>query len=284
MQYSNSTPEYVSFFEMTKDQIEEGMRRDIKGFLAWLTKNYLYRQAYVNGIQASKANPNANYQTIQNNAFELHFYAGYGVLKLQILNDLTLWHIPSEWSIFDVFNKWDVQHYSVDQAIRYCGAMHELAMTVLPNATANNKVCLCQSGACDPARFFMKRYDGQMSILNPENLICTLHGGLYMCDACKDHLVLEAPSVSLPSGINPKAERSKMSNSLRFSVMQRDNFACKACGRTYREDGVKLHVDHIHPVSKGGKTELPNLHTLCSDCDLGKSAKLVPEMETWNDK
>ena len=36
---------------------------------------------------------------------------------------------------------------------------------------------------------------------------------------------------------------------------------------------VKLHVDHIKPVSKGGKTELSNLRTLCERCNLGKSDK-----------
>ena len=36
------------------------------------------------------------------------------------------------------------------------------------------------------------------------------------------------------------------------------------------EGGGKLHVDHIKPVSKGGKTVRDNLRTLCEDCNLGK--------------
>ena len=66
-------------------------------------------------------------------------------------------------------------------------------------------------------------------------------------------------------------ERAKMNASLRYKVLQRDGFRCKICGASER-DGVKLHVDHIVPVSKGGKTEMNNLRTLCDRCNLGKGA------------
>lgn len=69
-----------------------------------------------------------------------------------------------------------------------------------------------------------------------------------------------------------KEERAKMSNSLRYDILKRDNCTCQMCGATL-QDGVKLHVDHIIPVSKGGKTEWGNLRTLCDRCNLGKSNK-----------
>ena len=70
-----------------------------------------------------------------------------------------------------------------------------------------------------------------------------------------------------------KMERLKMSDSLRYDVMMRDGFKCVICGATV-EDGAKLHVDHIIPISKGGKTKLDNLRTLCDRCNLGKSDKI----------
>ena len=70
-----------------------------------------------------------------------------------------------------------------------------------------------------------------------------------------------------------KQERSKMSNSLRYDVLKRDNFKCCVCGYGSL-DNVKLHVDHIIPVSRGGKTKLDNLQTLCDRCNLGKSDKV----------
>ncbi len=70
-----------------------------------------------------------------------------------------------------------------------------------------------------------------------------------------------------------KAERSKMTDSLRYDILRRDHFRCQICGAT-AQDGVKLHVDHIIPVSKGGKTEKSNLRTLCDKCNLGKRDKI----------
>ena len=70
-----------------------------------------------------------------------------------------------------------------------------------------------------------------------------------------------------------KAERAKMTPSIRYRVLSRDGFRCQICGAR-QEDGVQLHVDHIIPVSKGGKTEMQNLRTLCDLCNLGKGDRL----------
>ena len=59
---------------------------------------------------------------------------------------------------------------------------------------------------------------------------------------------------------------------LRLKVLQRDNFCCVYCGKspaTHR--GTVLHIDHIKPFSKGGKTSLENLQILCQKCNWGKS-------------
>ena len=70
----------------------------------------------------------------------------------------------------------------------------------------------------------------------------------------------------------PQYERALMTDELRYLVFKRDGFRCKICGHG-QEDGVKLHVDHIRPVSKGGRTVMSNLRTLCSACNLGKRDK-----------
>lgn len=78
---------------------------------------------------------------------------------------------------------------------------------------------------------------------------------------------------------NAEYERSRMNNSIRYDILKRDHFRCVLCGRS-AEDGVKLHVDHIIPVSKGGKTEYLNLRTLCDACNLGKKDKY--DVNGWN--
>lgn len=59
---------------------------------------------------------------------------------------------------------------------------------------------------------------------------------------------------------------------LRFRVLKRDNFTCRACGANPpAKPGLQLHVDHIVSWSKGGETIEDNLQTLCEACNLGKS-------------
>lgn len=70
-------------------------------------------------------------------------------------------------------------------------------------------------------------------------------------------------------------QRKIMTDSLRYDIMKRDGFRCVLCGRT-PNDGIKLHVDHIIPVSRGGKTEYSNLRTLCNTCNMGKRDKYDP--------
>jgi hypothetical protein len=71
-------------------------------------------------------------------------------------------------------------------------------------------------------------------------------------------------------------ERGRVASGLRFDVFARDDFRCRYCGRS-ADDGAILHADHVVPESKGGPTTLENLVTACIDCNLGKSAKDLPE-------
>lgn len=68
-------------------------------------------------------------------------------------------------------------------------------------------------------------------------------------------------------------QRRLVNDGVRYDVMMRDGFRCVLCGAT-QADGVKLHVDHIIPLSKGGTSEMSNLRTLCERCNIGKSDKL----------
>lgn len=66
-------------------------------------------------------------------------------------------------------------------------------------------------------------------------------------------------------------KRKSISKSLRFEIFKRDGFTCQYCGS--HPPKIILHVDHIHPVSKGGLNDMDNLITSCAPCNLGKSAK-----------
>lgn len=69
--------------------------------------------------------------------------------------------------------------------------------------------------------------------------------------------------------VQAKKRRKQISTRTRFEVFKRDNFCCAYCGRT--PPNVLLVVDHVHPVSKGGTSEMDNLITSCVECNQGKS-------------
>lgn len=74
-----------------------------------------------------------------------------------------------------------------------------------------------------------------------------------------------------PRGAGQSGRRSP-NHRLRFIVMRRDSFSCKACGASpAKQPGVELQVDHIVSWAKGGVTVEENLQTLCSKCNVGKN-------------
>lgn len=64
-----------------------------------------------------------------------------------------------------------------------------------------------------------------------------------------------------------------ISTRLRFSILHRDDFRCRYCGRGSNQ--IDLHVDHVHPKSKGGSDDPSNLVTACKECNLGKGVTIL---------
>lgn len=69
---------------------------------------------------------------------------------------------------------------------------------------------------------------------------------------------------------NQANQRKLMTQEMRNRIKERDNYTCQICGK-YMPDEVGLHIDHIIPISKGGKTVEQNLQVLCDKCNLRKS-------------
>ena len=70
-------------------------------------------------------------------------------------------------------------------------------------------------------------------------------------------------------------KRTELSPSKRMNIFVRDRFTCQFCGRSAPD--VPLEVDHICPVSHGGKNDYHNLVTICRDCNAGKGDKISKE-------
>lgn len=69
----------------------------------------------------------------------------------------------------------------------------------------------------------------------------------------------------------------------RSEILERNGFTCQQCGAGpgdfdpyYPDRKVRLHVDHIIPVTQGGTDDPSNLRTLCSACNQGRSNIQMP--------
>jgi hypothetical protein len=58
----------------------------------------------------------------------------------------------------------------------------------------------------------------------------------------------------------------------RKRILARDRHRCVKCGA-----GIRLSIDHVVPVSKGGTNDDANLQTLCKKCNCKKGNRLEPQ-------
>ena len=67
-----------------------------------------------------------------------------------------------------------------------------------------------------------------------------------------------------------------MTSALREKIKQRDNYTCKICNLSTRQErNLLLEIDHIIPLSRGGVTSESNLQTLCWKCNRSKGSKIL---------
>lgn len=57
----------------------------------------------------------------------------------------------------------------------------------------------------------------------------------------------------------------------RTAILKRWNYACAYCG------AHATHLDHVHPLSKGGADAEHNIVPACATCNLSKGAKTLAE-------
>lgn len=76
---------------------------------------------------------------------------------------------------------------------------------------------------------------------------------------------------------------------LRNEILERNGYTCQLCGAGPGDSDpfnpnrrVRLHVDHVVPLSQGGSADRSNLRVLCSACNLGRSNIEAPSESARN--
>lgn len=71
-------------------------------------------------------------------------------------------------------------------------------------------------------------------------------------------------------------QRALVTSKLREMIKERDNYQCRSCSiGIVDEPNLLLEIDHKIPLSKGGKTTINNLQTLCWKCNRAKGSKIL---------
>jgi len=100
-------------------------------------------------------------------------------------------------------------------------------------------------------------------------------------DAAIEQKESAAPIRAASAEPSPRSEEDvrRVRLGLHYQVLSRDRFRCVLCGNSPELDPLcRLHVEHIFPFSRGGRTVIENLRTLCEPCNLGKGDR-VESME-----
>jgi HNH endonuclease/Homing endonuclease associated repeat len=162
---------------------------------------------------------------------------------------------------------------SWNQALLVAGLSISNRVDISDKELFENILCLWQYYGCQPRRSQLSRLPSTIS-QSPYNRRFgswteTLKAFVEYANSTELELIEKASTETVQS--SPTTGRDP-SLRLRWQILKRDRFTCCSCGASPALTlGVELHVDHIIPWSKGGKTIIENLQTLCSHCNLGKS-------------
>jgi 5-methylcytosine-specific restriction endonuclease McrA len=76
---------------------------------------------------------------------------------------------------------------------------------------------------------------------------------------------------------------------LRAEILERNGYTCQLCGSGAGDRDpfnpsrkVRLHIDHIIPISQGGTDAKDNLRVLCSSCNQGRANIRTPTEDARN--
>ena len=73
-----------------------------------------------------------------------------------------------------------------------------------------------------------------------------------------------------------KAKRRDLTPAQWSTIVKAHDDLCHYC------DAPAKHLDHVHPISRGGQHTASNVVPACTPCNLSKGSKLISEWVAWN--
>lgn len=129
------------------------------------------------------------------------------------------------------------------------------------------------AGISEYARRIRELRDEEGYQIMSHNDRAELKPGQYILETTKRNTVVSR-------NINPQ---------LRNEILERNGYTCQRCGAGAGDADpynpgrkIRLHIDHIKPISQGGTDTKSNLRVLCSACNQGKSNVQPPSETTLN--
>lgn len=89
------------------------------------------------------------------------------------------------------------------------------------------------------------------------------------------HFTFEVPSVIRLVEYVDVRKRRNSSGKQRLRILMRDRWKCQYCG--VRGTQFDLTLDHIHPRSRGGRSDVENLCAACKSCNQRKGDRTPDE-------
>jgi CRISPR/Cas system Type II protein with McrA/HNH and RuvC-like nuclease domain len=117
-----------------------------------------------------------------------------------------------------------------------------------------------------------EHYNDYLSDYDCKDVKCEICGGIFR----STHLSRKYCSNDCRDKAN-KEKSFKQKEITDFVIFERDGFRCVYCGKSSIEDGVRLEIEHIYPVSRDGSAELFNIVTSCSKCNGQKSSTIMSD-------
>lgn len=176
----------------------------------------------------------------------------------------TFLHSDMEWGVQKLFSAASKKNYVITTATNFVG----------DNGTITNMF--------SNAKAFRSVADAEAYIKNHREVVKSFGNAYIVTDKLEKYEMSERKTFTDEQlkvlGITNKksAARKIFSKNARINLYESANHNCRICGKplAYNE----MTIDHIVPLSRGGKNTYDNLRCVCEDCNKIKGNRLDDEM------